>query len=141
MPDFDPMMSDELPPMNATREEAEKVARSMPVGFGLIEISALISIVYYAFQLWKACSGRQSYEKLYAGGTQHRPDDIRRAAKQIRRAARHHDQMLSRMDAETLAIAGLDHLVAMEPERMKACCSESFESEYNEVMAFTPDEE
>lgn len=125
--------------MNATREEAEAVAAELPVGFGLLEISILISIIYYSFQLWKACSGRQSYEKTYAGGTQHKPDDIRRAAKRVRRAARHHGQRLSKEDAVVIATAGLDHLAAMEPQRLAACCAESFEAEYNEVAEKTPE--
>lgn len=127
-------MSDELP-LNATREEAEAVAAELPVGFGLLEISILISIIYYSFQLWKACSGRQTY----AGGTQHKPDDIRRAAKRVRRAARHHGQKLSKEDAAVIATTGLDHLAAMEPQRLAACCAESFEAEYNEVAEKTPD--
>jgi hypothetical protein len=125
--------------MTATREEAKHVAESLPVGFGLLEISVLISIIYYAYQLWKACYGTQTYAMGDDGNHDQRL--FRLAAKRVRRAAKYHKAKLSKDDAATLTKAALDHAAALPEARYMTCCTEPFAAEAGAVMIATAEDD
>lgn len=127
--------------MNATREEAKKVAESLPVGFGLIEISMLISIIYYAYQLWKACYDSNATGYALGSDGKHSPTITRLARRRVKIAARHHGYKLSKDDLDTLTLAALDHAANLPASRFSACCAEPYVAELQAVGNVVEDDD
>ncbi len=131
--------------MNATHDEAQKVAEGLPVGFTGIEILVLIEIVYYAFLLWKSCHGSSQPPGEYLATERTRSGDftpyiIKHAARHMKRAARYKGQHLTDEQLQTLTVAALSHVAAADAATVAACCAEPCEAELESVYSSTEDE-